>query len=81
MDWEFGVSRCKLLHVELISIEVLLHSRGRYIQSTVMCRDGKEYIKKYFQVHPVILEMKTRGHISTSRKTEKLMFPYSFQEV
>ena len=25
MDWEFGVSRCKLLHVEWISNEVLLY--------------------------------------------------------
>ena len=24
MDWEFGVSRCKLLHLEWISNEVLL---------------------------------------------------------
>ena len=28
MDWESGVSRCKLLHLEWISNEVLLHSTG-----------------------------------------------------
>ena len=33
MDWEFGVSRCKLFHLEWISNEVLLHSTGNYIQS------------------------------------------------
>ena len=27
-DWEFGVSRCKLLHLELISNEVLLYGTG-----------------------------------------------------
>ena len=25
MDWEFGVSRCKLLHLEWISNEILLY--------------------------------------------------------
>ena len=33
MDQEFGVSRCKLLHLECISDEVLLYSKGNYIQS------------------------------------------------
>ena len=33
MDWEFGVGRCKLLHLEWISNEVLLYSTGNYIQS------------------------------------------------
>ena len=31
MDWEFEVSRCKLLHLEQISNEVLLYSKGNYI--------------------------------------------------
>ena len=31
MDWEFRVSRCKLLHVEWISTEILLYSTGTYI--------------------------------------------------
>ena len=33
MDWEFGVSGYKLLHLEWISKEVLSHSIGNYIQS------------------------------------------------
>ena len=32
-DREFGVSRCKLLHLEWVSNEVLLYSTGKYIQS------------------------------------------------
>ena len=28
MDWEFGVSRYKLLYLEWISNEILLHSTG-----------------------------------------------------
>ena len=30
MDWEFGFNRCKLLHSERISNEVLLYSTGIY---------------------------------------------------
>ena len=26
MDWEFGVNRCKLLHLEFINNEILLYS-------------------------------------------------------
>ena len=36
MDWEFGVSRCKLLHMEWISNVILLYSTG----SLVMEHDG-----------------------------------------
>ena len=31
MDWESGVNRCKLLHLEWISNEILLYSTGNYI--------------------------------------------------
>ena len=31
MDWELGVSRRKLLHLEWISNEILLYSTGNYI--------------------------------------------------
>ena len=30
MNWEFGVSRGKLLHLEWISNEILLYSTGNY---------------------------------------------------
>ena len=30
MDWEFGVGRCKLLHLEWTSNEVLLYSSENY---------------------------------------------------
>ena len=41
MDWEFGMSRCKLLHVEWISNEVLLSNVGNYIQSPGTEHDGR----------------------------------------
>ena len=40
MDWESGISRCKLLPLEWISNEILLYSSGNYIQSLVMEHDG-----------------------------------------
>ena len=44
MDWEFGVSRCKLLHLEWINNKVLLYSTRSYIQSPGIDHDGKDYI-------------------------------------
>ena len=41
MDQEFGVSRCKLLHLEWISNEVLLYSTGNYIQPLVTEHDRR----------------------------------------
>ena len=49
MDWEFGVSRCRLLYIyiEWISNKVLLYSTGNSIQYPVKNRNGKEYEKEY----------------------------------
>ena len=44
-ECDFGV-RCKLLHLEWKSNEVLLYSTGNYIQSLVMEHDGRCYEKK-----------------------------------
>ena len=38
-DWEFGVSRRKLLHLEWMGNEVLLYSRGNCVQSLGTKRD------------------------------------------
>ena len=40
MDWEFGVSRGKLLDLEWISNEILLYSTGNYIHSLGLEHDG-----------------------------------------
>ena len=47
MDWEFGISRYKLLHIEWKSNKVLLYSTGNNTQYSVMKHDGKEYEKEY----------------------------------
>ena len=41
MNGEFGVGRCKPLHLELISNKVLLYSTGTYIQSLGIEHDGR----------------------------------------
>ena len=45
-DWEFGVSRCELLHLEWMSHEILLYSTGNYIQSLMIEHDGRYYGEK-----------------------------------
>jgi len=42
MDGESGVSRCKLLHLEWISNDILLYGTGKYIQSPYI--DGSLHI-------------------------------------
>ena len=46
VDGEFGLGRCKLLHLEWIGNEVLLYSTGNYIQSLMMECDGGYYEKR-----------------------------------
>ena len=41
MNWEFGVSRCKLLYIEWIN-KVLLYNTGNYIQYLVINHNRKE---------------------------------------
>ena len=54
MDWEFGISRYKLLYREQIKNKVLLYSTGNYIQYPVINHNGKEYEKE--SVHICITE-------------------------
>ena len=51
MDWEFGISRCKLLYIEWIDNKVLLYSTGNYIQYPVIKHNGKEYEKECVYIH------------------------------
>ena len=46
MDWEFGFSRCKLVHTEWINNEVLPYSTGNSIRHPVINHNGKEYEKE-----------------------------------
>ena len=50
MDWEFGISRCKLLYTKCINNKVLLSSTGNYTQYPVINHNGKEYEKEYIYI-------------------------------
>ena len=43
MDWEIGVSRCKLLYTEWMNNKVLPYSTGNYAQYPMMNQDRKEH--------------------------------------
>ena len=43
MDWEFGVSRHKLLYIDWINSKVLLYRTGNYIQYPVTNHNEKAY--------------------------------------
>ena len=42
VDWEFGISTCKLLYTEWINTKVLLYSTENYIQYPVINHNEKE---------------------------------------
>ena len=46
LEWEAGVSRCKLLYREWTNNKVLLYSTGNYIQYPMINHNGKGYLKK-----------------------------------
>ena len=50
VDWEFGVSRCKLVYIGCINHKVLLYSTGNCIQYPVINHNGKEYEKESIYV-------------------------------
>ena len=47
MDWEFRISRGKLLYIGWINNKVLLYSTKIYSQYPVTNRNRKEYEKEY----------------------------------
>ena len=49
-DWQFGISRCKLLYIGWINNKVLLYSIGNYIQYSMINHNGKEYENEYIHV-------------------------------
>ena len=54
MDWEFGVGRCKLLHLEWINNKLLMCSTRNYTQYLIINYKGKEYIYVYIYVHACV---------------------------
>ena len=48
MDWESGISRCKISHTEWINNRILLYSTENYIQYFVISHNGKKIKKKVY---------------------------------
>ena len=46
IDWEFGISRFKLVRIGWTNNKVLLYSTGSYIQYPVINHNGKENEKE-----------------------------------
>ena len=53
-DWEFGISRCKLLYIGWIKNKVFLYSTGNYIQYLVANHNGKEYGNRKEKKKPAV---------------------------
>ena len=43
MEWQFRISRCKLLYIEWINNKVRLYSTGNFIQYPTINQNRKEY--------------------------------------
>ena len=73
MEWEFWISRCRLLYVsiEWINNRVLLYSTGNYIQYPVINHNGKEYEKE--ERNMSTLKSVVREIYRALRKTEEYL--------
>ena len=49
-EWEFRISRGKLLYIGWINKKVILYSTGNHIQYSVTNHNGKEYEKEYIYI-------------------------------
>jgi len=65
-DWEFGISRCKLLYIEWKNNQVLLYGTGNYIQYSVINHNRKKSIQSHVCVTPksMFLFMLPQSHYS-----------------
>ena len=50
-EWEFRISRGKLLYIGWINKKVILYSTGNHIQYSVTNHNGKEYEKEYIYIY------------------------------
>ena len=61
MNGEFGVGRCKLLHLAWISSGILLYSTGNYVQSL-----GVEHDKIYVCLGHYAIQQKLTQHCKST---------------
>ena len=51
LDWEFGISGCKLLYIDWKNNKVLLYSMWSYIQYPVINHKGKNMKKNVYVLY------------------------------
>ena len=61
VDWEFGVSKCKLLYIRWTGNKVLLYRVGDYIQYPMINHNGKEYERKCLYMYDYITLLYSRN--------------------
>ena len=66
MNREFGVSRCKLLHLQWIRNEVLLYSTGNYVQFLGIELDGRPYEEKNVYIYIQLGHFAVTAEIGTT---------------
>ena len=66
MSWEFGVGRCKLLHLEQINNKVLMYTTGNYIQSPEIKYNEKEYFQESMYICVKLSQLCCKAEIGTT---------------
>ena len=57
MEWEVGVSRCKILYIEWINNKALLYTTENYIQYPMINHNRKEFKKRLDFLHSPWLKL------------------------
>ena len=84
---EFGISWCKLLHVEGINNKVLLHDPANYIQNPAINHNEREYKKECLYVYNWVSLLYSRdwrnivNQLYFSWKKERMILQLIFQGV
>ena len=67
-DWEFGISRCKLLYIEWV-IKVLLNRTGNYIQYPAINYNEKKRKRDLRESNPLLSQMRKQSRNANCSKT------------
>ena len=78
MEWEFGISTCKLLYIEWINNKVLLYNTRNYNQYPVKKHNGKEYEKECMHMYNESPHYTLEINIVSQLYFNKITFKWDF---
>ena len=81
MDWESGISRCRLLSTEWINNKILLCSTGNYIQHLVTNHSGKEYEKEFICITESLPVQQKITQVVNQSYQKKKIFKLLFENI